>query len=136
MAIIGSLVSHSSRKKAFNKLTAARFEQRRQQMFRSLFRRRQFLAGFRQAQAEALTAGTVGGLSIDSSAFRGTQESLLTQRNVGIADDLQIRESNQKINLLTDQARELQREAEDEQLVGDTFETALKTAVSFMGGGG
>jgi hypothetical protein len=133
-SFFGNQASKKFRQRASQQLAKAKQEQRQQAMVRSLVRRRQFLANFRLAQGEALAgAGQAaqGGLSLDSSAVRGTQASIGTQRNVAVADDLFIRESNAKINLLNDRAQLNLEKAESNQAIGDEFTSMVKTAATF-----
>ncbi len=55
--------------------------------------KRQFLRGFRQAQANTIIASVAAGVGIDSSAFQGTLQSEQSQRSTAVrefkeADDL------------------------------------------------
>ena len=130
--------SNKFRKRARNQLFKARTEERNQQMVKSLTRRRAFMANFRIAQGEAIAgAGQAasGGLGMDSSAVRGTQSSIETQKNVAVSDDLFIRESNAKIQSLNDQAQLNVDKADHNQAIGDAFTEMVKTAASFTGGG-
>lgn len=131
--------SNKFRKRARAQLARAEQEQRRQAIARSLVRRRAFLSNFRIAQGEAISgAGQAegGGLSLDSSAVRGTQASLQTQKNVAVADDLAIRESNAKILALNEEAQLNVDRADSNQAIGDTFTEIVGKAASLAGGGG
>jgi len=130
--------SNKFRKRARNALFKARQEQRQQTMVRSLHRRRAFLANFRIAQGEAISGAgqaALGGMSLDSSAVMGTQAALQTQKNVAVADDLFVRESNRRIESLNDQAQINQDTADSNQALGDSFTELVGKAASIAGGG-
>ena len=104
MSGLGSIISHPFNSKASAaEIRAKRFE-KKLRIHNAGIQRRQFLRTFRAAQATNLSqAGATAG-GIDSSAFKGTEASLLTQRNVAVADALTSGEFVNRIEFEREQA--------------------------------
>lgn len=99
----------------------ARAAQRKLNVFNAGLKRRAFLRNVRAAQVDNITRFNVSGASFESSGFRGVQESLLTQKQTGLADDLQSGEFRRTIE--TEQERAI-KSAEHAALGGALLDTA------------
>lgn len=120
MSILGDLGSLPRRKKAEHALNRARKQERKFKVHQAGIARRQFLRTFRGAVAENITQANVNAGGIDSSAFRGTQASLLTQKQTGVAEGLLTGEIRQRIAHEEESARISQGIAGNFQTFGDT----------------
>lgn len=120
MSFLGDLGSLPRRKRAEHALNRAKKHEKKFKIRQAGLARRQFLRTFRGALATNITQQNVNAGGLDSSAFRGTQQSLLTQKQTGVAESLIGGEINQRIDFENETARISLGIAENFQTFGDT----------------
>lgn len=98
----------------------------RLRLITALQTRRAFLKRARAAVSDNLVQGTM--LGLDSSAFRGTQASIQTQKEFAIFEADQQEELNKKIAMETQRAQDEMDRTERAGMIGDIMDEIINKA--------